>query len=345
MKILIPVIFSFFLIGFCSAQAMKFFADHWVYIGIAVEEPGYCIWGTSPVIGSDGKTHLFVARWPGSTVEPGWRGKSEIAHYVGDQPEGPFRFSDVALAGTGKDTWDKAAVHNPAVHKVGNLYALFYIGNDNPKQPPHPSNQRIGLAVSESLYGPWRRVGGDGKILSPPDDPGYWNFQAPNGVNNPAFLQNPDGRFFLYFKSSDGKTAKMGLAVAEKLEGPYIQKPFPVTQNEQRVEDGYAFINESEFCLITTDNHGLIEEGGGILWGSQDGIHFGKKEQGYYLPEKYLGKEALKNALNHYVGKVIKFERPQLLLIDKKPAYLYVTSGYHFFGGESTISYVLKFKE
>lgn len=315
-------------------------ADHWQYGGIAVEEPGYCIWGASPIIEPDGKIHLFVERWPGSKVEPGWRGESEIAHYVGDQPEGPFLFSDVALVGTGKETWDKSAVHNPTIHKVGDQYVLLYIGNNNPKQPPHPSNQCIGMAVSASLNGPWKRVGTDGKILSPPDHPGYWNYKATNGVNNPAFLPHPDGGFFLYFKSQGGK---MGLAVAENLEGPYVQMPFPVTRNNQAVEDGYAFIWQNQFCLLTTDNHGLIEKGGGILWKSEDGIHFDEKEQGFYPVVKYLGENRLQKAANHYLGNIIKFERPQVLFLEGRPAYLYVTSGFHFFGGKSTVNYVMRY--
>src|SRR3546814_1838263 len=56
-----------------------------------------CSSDLSPVIDDEGKVHLFVARWPGRTVEPGWRSDSEIAHYVGDRPEGPFTFSDVAI--------------------------------------------------------------------------------------------------------------------------------------------------------------------------------------------------------------------------------------------------------
>ncbi|WP_430971631.1 sialate O-acetylesterase [Sunxiuqinia rutila] len=320
----------------------KSMAAHWQYIGIAVEEPGYTTWGTSPIMDEDGKVHLFVARWPGNKVEPGWRTCGEIAHYVGDAPEGPFRFSDLALTPTTEDTWDHVSVHNPAIHKVGEQYVLLYIGNNNGKQPPHPANQHIGMAVSKSLYGPWTKVGKDGKILSPPDNPNYWNYQATNGVNNPAFLQHPDGGFFLYFKSQGGK---MGLAIAEKLEGPYVQLPFPVTQNNQAVEDGYAFLLDGQFCLLTTDNHGLIEKGGGILWKSEDGIHFTDKEQGFFPVEKYLGKEKLKHATNHYFGNIIKFERPQVLMIDGKPAYLYVPSGFHFFGGESPASYIMKYVE
>ena len=338
----------FSILFLCSIPAYaqhETFADRWEFIGIAVEEPGYTIWGTSPVIGDDGKVHLFVARWPCELkVDPGWRSHSEIAHYVGDGPEGPFKFSDVAITGTGKDTWDRYGAHNPAVHKIGNKYVLLYIGNTDYHQPPHPSNQCIGMAVSESPYGPWERVPKDGKILEPPDNEKYWNYRASNGVNNPALLQHPDGGFFLYFKSEN---AKMGLAVAEQFEGPYVQLPFPVTANEQRIEDGYAFMYEGKFALLTTDNHGIIEAGGGLLWTSEDGVHFRNYQQGFKRINDYTHVDISKVAI-HYVPKdrsYSKFERPQVLLINGEPVYLYVGSGHNVYGGGCTVSYVLKMKK
>ncbi|MBD3628465.1 sialate O-acetylesterase [Cyclobacterium sp.] len=318
------------------------FAAHWQYVGQAVAEPGYAVWGTSPVKGDDGKTHLFAARWPGSRVDPGWRSHSEIAHYVGENPEGPFVFSDIALKGSGSDTWDRYGMHNPTIHKINGQYVLLYIANDNYKQPPHPSNQKIGMALSDTPYGPWKKVNGDGLLLDVPADPDYWNHNASNGVNNPALLQHPNGGFYLYFKS---EKARMGMAVSENLTGPYVQMPFPVTNNDQAIEDGYAFMMDNLFCLLTTDNHGLIEKGGGILWQSKDGIKFEKRAQGFYPVEAYLGSEKLANAINHYAGDIIKFERPQLLMKEGKPCYLYVASGYNWFGGEAPVSYIFKYRE
>ena len=137
----------------------------------------------------------------------------------------------------------------------------------------------------------------------------------------------------------------MGLAISLEIQGPYEQLPEPVTYNEQTIEDGYAFVYKDKICLLTTDNHGILEKGGGLLWQSDDGLHFNLTEQGFYPVEKYLGNKKLRKAKRHYGGETIKFERPQLLLIDKEPAYLYVTSGYHFFGKESTASYVMRFKK
>lgn len=165
------------------------FADRWSFEGIAIQENGYHIWCASPIIDDKGKAHLFASRWPTRyKVDPGWRSHSEIAHYVADKPEGPFRFSDIAMKGTGRDTWDKYGMHNPTIHRVADQYVLLYIANNDYHQPPHPANQNIGMAVSESLNGPWKKVNGDGKILTPPSSPAYWNYKAGNGVVNPSLL-------------------------------------------------------------------------------------------------------------------------------------------------------------
>ncbi len=324
-----------------SKPSKSTLANQWEFVGVAVEEPGYTIWGSSPIMGKDGKVHLFVARWPGTTVEPGWRSNSEIAHYTGDSPEGPFTFSDIALKGTGLATWDSFGMHNPSIHKVGEKYVLLYIANNNPTVPDHPASQKIGMATSDTPYGPWIKIHKNGLVLDVPNNPDFWNYKSSNGVNNPSLLQHPNGGFFLYFKSEN---AQMGLAIAENLEGPYIQMPFPVVQNNKAIEDGYAFMLDGEVCLLTTDNHGLIEKGGGVLWKSKKGIHFNEMEQGFYPTFTYLGQEKLRNASNHYAGDIIKFERPQLLLVDEKPAYLYVASGHNWFGGEAPVSYIFKNK-
>ena len=94
-------------------------ADRLEYVGIAVEEPGYHVWGSSPVNGPEGKIHLFVSRWPVKEKFGAWIAHCEIARYVSDSPEGPFVFQEVVLKGTDRGTWDRKSPHNPNVQKVG----------------------------------------------------------------------------------------------------------------------------------------------------------------------------------------------------------------------------------
>jgi hypothetical protein len=181
----------------------------------------------------------------------------------------------------------------------------------------------------------------DGVILEPSQNEDYWNYKASNGVNNPAFLQHPNGGYFLYFKS---ERARMGLAVAENLEGPYVQLPFPVTANDRTIEDGYAFLYNGKFALLTTDNHGIIEAGGGILWTSEDGIHFNTYEKGFHRINQYANID-MKQVAVHYGPQgrdYAKFERPQLLLKEGRPSFMYVPSGTNIYGGNCTVSLCAK---
>ena len=321
----------------------SFIAKHLEWKGVAVQDANYTIWGCAPIQGDDGKTHLFVARWPEKNVDPAWRKSSEIAHYVADAPEGPFRFLDVVIQGTGKNTWDKYAPHNPEIKKVGNNYVLLYIANSNYTQPPHPSNQSIGMAISKSLYGPWKKVGEDGKILDA-NNPNKWNYKSRNGVANPAFLTF-DGKYYLYFKSTSKDGLKYGLAIANHIEGPYVITDTPVTSNKGTLEDGAVFLYQNTIYLLTTDNHGNNTGivGGGTLWKSKDGKTFNIEDAtiGYDRLPKYFKAYDEKKAVKIY-GADPKLERPKVLMINDEPAYLYGPSGWNIFGGERSVSYVLK---
>lgn len=94
----------------------------------AFESEGYWTWGSSVVKGDDGKYHMYVSRFPKSLpFHPGWMVASEIAHAVADVPQGPYRFSDVALPARGAQYWDGRSTHNPRILKRGHKYYLIYI--------------------------------------------------------------------------------------------------------------------------------------------------------------------------------------------------------------------------
>lgn len=202
------------------------FAKALVWHGVAIEEANYTIWGASP-IAAEGRFHLFAARWPEANVDPAWRKSSEIAHYIADRPEGPFRFRETVLKGSGRTgDWDAFAPHNPEIQRFGDQFALCYIANSDFHQPPHPLNQRIGMVVSHSIDGPWKKVGQDGLILGPSSDPAH--FSHGRQVVNPALLK-VGNKFHLYYKTRGVDGTLYGLAIADELTGPYRMLDRPLT--------------------------------------------------------------------------------------------------------------------
>ncbi|BDD09908.1 hypothetical protein FUAX_23400 [Fulvitalea axinellae] len=333
-----------------SAFKPETFSDNWKYVGEAINEPGYDIWGGSPIRDEKGNVHIFCARWKADIpFEKAWRYDSEIAHYVAKKPEGPFRFVEVVASPstTGKG-WKTSGFHNPNIRKVGDKYVLVFIANDGAKT--HGPTQFIGMMVAESLNGPWRSIPDDNNpILKTSEDKDVWCFDSGCGVTNPSLIAHPDGRFLLYFKAMTGPRPKgkvsMGVAEAKKLEGPYIIRNKPITSNEKMIEDGYAFVWKNRVCLLTTDNHGILEHGGGVLWASDDGYSFSSKvHSGFHHFGKYYLKGNIPESAKAHYNKDPKFERPQILFDqDKEPEYLYCPSGVAIDGSDGTNSYVLKY--
>jgi hypothetical protein len=89
------------------------------------------------------------------------------------------------------------------------------------------------------------------------------------------------------------------------------------------------------FHLLTTDN----THGAGLLWTSGDGINFGKPVPGYARMEVYLPKAQVDAATNY---RDRKFERPQLLIEDGVPTYLYLAGGANILRGDGSCSYVFR---
>lgn len=325
------------MISCCTAYGEnRAWVDRLEYVGIAVEEPDYHVWGSSPVIGPEGKTHLFVARWPITEGFGAWLTHCEIARYMSDSPEGPYEFQEVIAKGSGKDTWDHQSPHNPNVQKIGEQYVLSYIANAGGAKKSRVSSQRIGMLIADHPAGPWKKLGEDGLVLSPPSDSGVWSYKSTVGVNNPALFAHPDGRFFLFYKAmKQGDVRRMGVAIADNIEGPYVFHKDSLTSNSSEIEDGYAFYENGMVYLLTTHNSG----GTGYLWESEDGLDFGEPILGYDTMSTYVETELVKNAK---VLRGRKFERPQVLLQDGHPTHLFVASGANWNGGKGSYSCVLR---
>jgi len=320
------------------------------WIGKAVDDPDYYVWCTSPIMGEDKKVHLFCSRWPKKYGMDGWTSHSEIAHYIGDKPEGPFRFVNMALEANPGAPWNNS-IHNPAIAKVGDTYVLLYITFDHRKNSPYLEGDAPGcgkmytcMATSKSLYGPWVKQGEDGMIVFPSSDPSHYSYQSWS-LDNPTFLAYA-GKYYIYFKSGKHqRETRYSYAVADKLEGPYTLGEAPCTDNIDYIEDATVFIWKNKICLLTNDNYGTHTGvgGRGILWQSDIPTDFKKTNAfiGFLKTSDYCKNVDLSKA-NKLYGNEFKFERPGILMINGKPAYFYGPSGVNLDGDDHTCSYVMK---
>lgn len=330
-------------------------------IGKAATDPNYYIWCTSPIQDTDGKVHLFCSRWPVTPerMKP-WFKQSEVVRYVGDGPEGPFKLAVVVLPANPKAHWNNS-IHNPAITKAGDTFVLTYITFDHRPKTGYSSHRMgICMATAKSLEGPWAIVKGinpetqPGLVLEPSKDPNHWTFPARLGLDNQNLLVH-NGKFFLYFKIMGNESKYVaknsyGVAVADKLEGPYVLSDKPVTDNIAYIEDATSFFWNGKFHLLTTDNFGKNSGifGAGILWNSEtyDDFKLADAQIGFLLPKDLWNPPIDRKKLTRPKGSAktpsLKFERPGILMQNGQPAYFYAPPGDSPDGENRTSSYVFK---
>jgi len=274
---------------------------------------GWDVWGCAPIYGPGGEVHVFFARWRQgpSRADVTWARTGQIAHAVAERPEGPYQFKRVVLQGRGAGHWDGSGVINPQMYAIDGKYVLLYTGaHDGQLQ-----GQQIGMATSDSLDGPWRMVSDERPLLAVSKERSDFDSYL---VNNPALVKTPEGKYFLYYKGRDvfndpkGKR-KIGLAIADRLEGPYRKHEGNPILDMSRVgkdfEDPYVWIEAGRFCMLMHDM-GVFEHGAGLYLESFDGIHWSKPVPGYPSTLRLFGVRE-------------RLETPILLLRDGRPDYLF----------------------
>lgn len=298
-------------------------------VGRILETEGYFVWCNSPILAPDGKVHVFYSRWTSKMGMGGWINSSEIAHAVSDKPEGPYQYIETILAPRGEGFWDGTTCHNPHIQLVDGKYCLFYMGNSNGKT----NTKRIGLAIADSLNGPWIRPD---KPLLEAGPEGAWDDHC---TTNPAFVKHPNGQYWLYYKSWNNNdyynskdplirgNRKYGLAIANKLEGPYERysdKPvidFSQKGDNKQFEDAFVWYEKRRFKLICRDM-GVYAHNVGLIMESKDGLNWSEPEIAYKPVKDYLHEPPAPAHLKKY-GRL---ERPQILFVKGKPAYVFTTS-------------------
>ena len=304
------------------------------------QDPDYWIWGASVIKGEDGKYHMFASRWTKEVGFGNWVTNSEVVRAVADTPVDPFVFREVVLPIRGKNFFDGMCTHNPRVITYRDKYLLYYFGTtydfplpdaENPEVSRENwrkswMNKRVGLAISDSVFGPWKRM--DRPVIEP--RAAHWDASI---TSNPAPSVDPKtGKILLMYKSStEGLTPPLllGVSMADQPEGPYRRlsdEPilrFETEGNNRRdVEDPFIWWNGKHYEGIVKDRSGEIcgEEGGGVHIWSKDGIKWNLYEQLKAYSRNIIWEDGSRSHQNH-------FERPFLLIEGGKPTHLFAATG------------------
>jgi beta-glucanase (GH16 family) len=284
-------------------------------------DPDYYIWCGTMARGDDRKYHLYYSRWPRKLGHNAWVTHSEVAHAVGDSPAGPFRFSDVTLPARGKEFWDGLCTHNPSILRAGDKYYLYYMGNTGDGQAMkelnwvHRNNQRTGVAVAESPYGPWQRF--DRPVLDVSAEA-----DAPDALvaNNATVARRPDGGYLMVYKAV-GKKRPMPFggpvvhltATADSPTGPWTKQLRPIFLApgvDFPAEDPFIWYDHraARYYAVVKDNAGHFTKAGKslALWESRDGFDWRLSAHPLVAPTEVTWAGGRRQKLH-------SLERPQLL--------------------------------
>lgn len=277
-------------------------------------------WGGSPILGDDGLVHLFSSEITLNCGILHYCSNSRVIHLIAKNASGPFARHDVALEPRAPPYFDSGAVHGPTIHRLPNgTYLLYYMGTKNTwdtTKGSHPdcrtsydnqqgdrATRRIGVAISNSLYGPWTRF--DTPVFGPGNrTKGEWDY---GDVSNPTPIILRNGTTIMLYKGR-GHYQATGVAVGTTPFGPF-ERP----TNQLGVvpgEDPWGWVQTSQdgtevMHSFTHDSNGATAAGG-HAW-SLDGVHWTKSEMAY------TGTVHWRNGTTKVVARR---ERPQVLLVD-----------------------------
>jgi arylsulfatase A-like enzyme len=123
-----------------------------------------------------------------------------------------------------KGSWDEHSVFTPNILVAEGKYWLFYTAVPEPfiNQGERSTKTAIGLAVSDSPDGPWKKVDTNPVLKASDDHVAFDSHRVDD-----ACLIVRDGKYWMYYKGrqwkkSPGQT-KMGVAISDKPAGPYTK--------------------------------------------------------------------------------------------------------------------------
>ena len=286
---------------------------------------GYFNWGASIIKGNDGKYHLFYSRWEKKYSFYGWLTHSEVAHAISKSPAGPWKYQETVLKGAGNNRWDAITAHNPKIKYFEGKYYLYYIGTNMGDKSiseedliatsktgySHPNwkilrpNQRTGVAVSNSINGPWTRM--DQPLIEP-------SGPITTLTVNPAIDQGKDGRYYLIVKGDKPNdknfVRNQAIAVSDSPVGPFQIQEKPVIDYMDTEDMSTWYDKKRERFYGVFHAHTFI----GLVT-SEDGIHWKKSNEHILkLKEVKLG--------DGTILKPDRMERPFIFTEDGHPTVL-----------------------
>lgn len=286
---------------------------------------GYYNWCSSIVKGEDGKYHLFYSRWPKKFGFYSWLTHSEVAHAISNSPSGPWKYKETVLSSRGKGHWDAITVHNPKIKHFEGKYYLYYcatnmgdksyteedlietarVGYSHPNWKILRPNQRTGVAVAESINGPWKRM--DQPLIEP-------SGPITTLTVNPAIDKGKDGRYYLIVKGDKPNETRFirnqAMAVSDSPEGPFEMQPNPVIDYLDTEDMSMWYDRKRDYYYGIFHAHSFI----GMV-SSENGINWKKATEYAILPKSI----PLKN------GGAIKpdrLERPFVFTENNEPKVL-----------------------
>ena len=239
-----------------------------------------------------------------------------------------------ALGRGPEGAFDERSVFTPGILAAKGAYWLFYTA------VKHPFDARaktaIGLARADSPDGPFTRISKDPVLV--PGEAGTWIGPSPRTTADPkgawdshrvddACLITREGKCFLYYKGRrmglKPSETRMGLAVAEQPEGPYVKwKDNPVQ----------AHGHEVLAWPLGTGVASLASQGPASFWFAEDGKAFKRVAEvkgrpnapGAYRPQAFTDARPAENfawgiSMIHHPKwpYLVRFEmhRPRVLII------------------------------
>ena len=286
---------------------------------------GYYNWGASIYHDAQGVYHMFYSRWNDASNFTGWLTNSEIARATSKNPSGPWTYQETVLTGRGEGHWDAITAHNPKIKYFEDKFYLYYIstnsgnrkipeaelvetaqtGYDHPNWKMLRTNQRTGVAVSNSIRGPWERL--DNPLIEP-------SGPITTLTVNPAIDRGSDGNYYLIVKGDKPNETdfvrNQAIAISDSPTGPFIMQEKPVIDYMDTEDMSLWFDATRERFYGVFHAHTYI----GLIT-SKDGINW-KKAKHHVLMEKKIRLQ------NGTTIEPDRMERPYIFTENGKPITL-----------------------